>query len=514
MDKFIVGEMAYRNADRFADKTATVYGNESKTWREFDQASNRLANMLVDKGFEKGHRLSILSQNCDEYLEWYFGCAKAGIIAVPINYRLSANEMINLLAHSEPKGMIIGDDYIDAVERIKDSLPVELYFGQGGSSRDWMTPFGSTVQNYPDDPPDLSVDEEDVFCIMYTSGTTGLPKGAMSTHRNYVINCMSVVHAQGITGDDVNLVAPPLYHAGALFHSLSYVMLGCTQIVMKQFDTKEILKTIEGEKATSCLMIPTMLNFLLNDPDFSQFDTSSMTKIFYGGGPMPLALLESAMSLMKGAQFTQGYGLTETLEATFLLPEDHVLDGDDTQKERLKSAGRETPFYGVKIVDPDGNEVPCRTGGEVCVKGPCVIKGFWKDPEQTQKANPDGWFRTGDIGMLDERRYLYILDRKKDMIISGGENIYTKEVEDILHAHPAVLEAAVIGVPDPEWGESVKAVVVVKDGMRASEEEIIEFSKENLGRYKRPKSVEFIDELPKNPSGKILKRELKERFKT
>jgi long-chain acyl-CoA synthetase len=514
MEKFIVGEIARRNRERFPEKIATVFGDQRETWLEFDRSTNRLANMLVHKGLKKGDRLAILSQNCDEYFKWYFGCAKAGVIVVPINYRLSKDEMIMLLTHSDPRVMIVGEDYLDAVEDLKDDLPLELYLGQGDEMRGWMVPYGAAVRSYPDAPSPITVDEDDVFCIMYTSGTTGLPKGAMSTHRNYVTNCMSVIHAQGIEGKDVNLVAPPLYHAGALFHSLSYMMLGCTQIVMKQFDTKKTLKTIQDERATSCLMIPTMLNFLLNDPNFDSFDTSSLTKIFYGGGPMPVALLERAMAKLKAVQFTQGYGLTETLEVTFLLPKDHLLNGDEKQSERLRSAGTETPYFEVKVIGEDGNDMPPGMGGEVCAKGPSIIKGFWKDPEQTKIANPDGWFRTGDIGMLDKDRYLFILDRKKDMIISGGENIYTKEVEDVLHAHPAILEAAVIGVPDSQWGEKVKAVVALKKDKDVSEEEVIEFCKGRLARYKSPKSVEFVGELPKNPSGKILKRELREKYKS
>jgi O-succinylbenzoate-CoA ligase len=512
MEKFVVGEMAYANAAKYRDKAATLYRGTRKTWQEFNGETNRLANMLLGMGFKRGDRLAILSQNCDTYLEWYFGCGKAGIIVVPINYRLSENEMTNLLTHSDPKGMIVSEAYFDTLERIKDKLRLEHYFGVGAPEKDWFEGYQKTVQYYPEDPPGVPVEEDDVFCIMYTSGTTGLPKGAMSTHKNYVVNALSVMNAQGIKKNDVNLIVAPLYHAGALFHSLSYILLGSTQIILKQFDTKEILKTIQAEKVTSCLLIPTMLNFLLNDPDFAAFDTSSLNKIFYGGGPMPLALLEKAIALLKNVQFTQGYGLTETLETNFLLPEDHILGGSERQNKRLGSAGTEAPLYEVKIMDDDENEVPCNTGGEIWVRGPAVIKGFWKAPEQTKKAITEGWFKTGDIGMLDEDRYLYILDRKKDMIISGGENIYTKEVEDVLHAHPSILEAAVIGVPDPEWGENVKAIVVLNKGMTASEKELIEFCKDRLARYKRPRSVAFVEELPKNPSGKILKRDLREHY--
>ncbi len=513
MEKFIVGEMASANAAKFPDKIATIHEGRETTWKEFESKTNQLANMLLANGLRKGDRISILSRNTDEYLQWYFGCAKAGVIIVPLNYRLSKGEMINLLKHSEPKAMVVSDEYLDTVDEIKGQLDVELFFGPGESNRDWIVTYQDKLTGYGEQPPEVEVKEDDVFCIMYTSGTTGLPKGAMSTHKNYVVNALSVIIAQGISKDDINLIVAPLYHAGALFHSLSYIMFGCTQIVLKQFDTKEILAAIQDHKATSCLMIPTMLNFLLNDPDFEKYDTSSLNKIFYGGGPMPVALLEKAIKLLKRVEFTQGYGLTETLEATFLLPEDHVLGGDEKQKKRLRSAGTECPLYQVRIVDDDGNEVPYNTAGEVWTKGPSVIKGFWKDPDQTSSSIFEGWFKTGDIGILDEDRYLYILDRKKDMIISGGENIYTKEVEDVLHAHPAVLEAAVIGVPDPQWGEKVKAIVVLKEGMSATGDELIQFCKERLAGYKRPREVTFVSELPKNPSGKILKRELRERYK-
>jgi len=514
MEKLVIGEMAAVNANRTPHKIATVFGGRRKTWEEFDADTNRLANMLVDRGFKKGDRLAVLSQNCDTYLEWYFGCAKAGVIVVPINYRLAEREMVNLLSHSEPGGVIVGDDYTATVDRMRDRIPAGIFFGTKTSGKNWLINYNDAVQTYPDTPPGVAVEEEDVFCIMYTSGTTGLPKGAMSTHRNYMMNAISVMNAQGIGRDDINLIVAPLYHAGALFHSLAYILCGGTQIVLKQFDTKAILKTIQEERATSCLMIPTMLNFLLNDPEFGDFDTTSLNKIFYGGGPMPLALLEKAISLLKNVRFTQGYGLTETLEATFLLPDDHLPGGDERRKRRLGSAGTENPLYEVKIVDDDGNEVPIGTPGEIWTRGPAVIRGFWKDPEQTKNAITNGWFKTGDIGRFDEDRYLYILDRKKDMIISGGENIYTKEIEDVLHAHPAVLEAAVIGVPDPAWGESVKGIVVLREGKRATDTELIDFCKDNLARYKRPRSIEFVSELPKNPSGKILKRQLRERFKT
>jgi len=237
-----------------------------------------------------------------------------------------------------------------------------------------------------------------------------------------------------------------------------------------------------------------------------------LRRIFYGGGPMPLPILERAMKSLKNCGFTQGYGLTETLETNLLLAEDHVLGGTPIQQERLKSAGRESATYEVKVVNDEGNEVSRGKIGEVWVKGPGIIKGFWRNPEETARSITEGWFKTEDLGKMDEDRYLYIVDRKKDMIISGGENIYAKEIDDVLYSHPAILEAAAIGVPDKDWGEAVKAVVVLKPGMTVTEEEIIRFCKERLASYKKPKSVDFMNELPKTASGKILKRDLREKY--
>ncbi|RPJ11453.1 MAG: long-chain-fatty-acid--CoA ligase, partial [Deltaproteobacteria bacterium] len=501
-----------RNARRHPDQIGMAYGERRWTWKQVDDRSNQLANMFLASGLKKGDRVAILDQNSDTYMEIYFGLAKAGIIAVPINYRLSPEEMINLMSNAEPEALILGRDYFKLAESLGKQLPSVKRLIGIGSPLEGMEDYESLLSGQPVEEPRVDLSEDDVFSIMYTSGTTGLPKGAVSTHRNYIMNALVVIIADHSSREDKNLIVSPLYHAGALFYSTAYMYLGCPQVILKQFDPKAVLEGIEKEKISVCLLIPTMLNFVLNHPDFGKHDMSSLRRIFYGGGPMPLPILEKAIHSLRNCGFTQGYGLTETLETNLLLAEDHVLGGTPKQQDRLKSAGRESATYEVKVVDDWGKEVPQGEIGEVWVKGPAVIKGFWRNPEETAKTIEDGWFKTGDLGRMDEDRYLYIVDRKKDMIISGGENIYAKEIDDVLHRHPAVLEAAAIGVPDKDWGEAVKAVIVPRTGMTATEEEIIQFCKERLASYKKPKSVEFVEELPKTASGKILKRDLREKY--
>jgi len=512
MNDFVIGDIVRKHARRFPNKLALIYKDRRQTWQQLDRKTNKIANMLLDSGLKKGDRVAILDENSDKYIELYFALAKSGIIAVPINYRLSPGEIANLLKSSKPSILFVGKPYFETIKSLKPQLKsIERYIALEEPS-DWLEDYEETISSYPETDPNIHVDENDVFAIMYTSGTTGLPKGALSTHRNYVCNAIVVNIADHGTRDDVNLIICPLCHAGALFYSVTYMFLGCTQIVMRRFDTTEVLRYIQDEGATACLLVPTMLNSILNDPNFSKYNVSGWRRLFYGGGPMPLPLLKKALELLPNVEFTQGYGLTETLETNLLLPSDHVLEGTEAQMKRLNSAGRESPLAETRIVDDDGNDLPYGEVGEIWVKGPGVCLGFWENPEATANEIQDGWFKTGDLGYMDEERYLYVVDRKKDMIVSGGENIYAKEVDDVLYKHPAVLEAATIGVPDEEWGESVKAVVVLKKGMTATEQEIIDFCKKHLASYKKPRSVDFVDELPKTASGKILKRVLREKY--
>jgi acyl-CoA synthetase (AMP-forming)/AMP-acid ligase II len=497
-----------RNALRFPTKPAVIMGETVRSWSEVDRRVTLLARAFAAQGLQAGDRVAILLPNCPEYLEIYFGCARAGLIAVPLNYRLKAHELAQIVGHAEPALFIVGDEYLAQARELEKLRPEpgrRCVLGSGsltGAGNYEALLAAATTGSCS------GADDDAPLAIFYTSGTTGLPKGAMVSHLNLEMNGYNQAIADASRRDDVNLVAAPLYHIGAVFMSTTYMMLGCTQVILPRFEPGLWLDTLRARRATVSLVVPTMINTILNHPRQGALDLPSLRLIFYGGGPMPPALLERAMREL-GCAFTQGYGLTETLEATFLTADDHVLDGNERQRARLASAGREAVGAEVRVVDDAGCDLPVNEVGEVLVRSRSVIAGYWRMPDETARAIRDGWFHTGDLGYLDDDRYLYIVDRKKDMVISGGVNIYTKEIEAVLYRHPAVLEAAIIGLPDEEWGEVVTAVVARKPGTQVEADELVECCRAELAGYKKPRRVFFLDELPKNPSGKILKRELR-----
>lgn len=505
-------EIVRRNALRFPRRCALAAGDRELGWAELDARVDRLAAALAARGLVPGDRVAILLGNCPEYFELYFGCARAGLLAVPLNYRLTAREAGEILAHAGPRLLVFAAEHGATARELRRSVP--------GIERAWLLDDGAAAtaagaESYeealasaPAQRRTSPAGEDDTFAIFYTSGTTGLPKGAMVSHLNLEANAWNQLVADGSRRDDVNLVATPIYHMGAVFMAVTYMMLGCTQVILPQFTPVGWLETLARRRATVALLIPTMINAVLNEPRLEEFDRSSLRLVFYGGGPMPQAVLGRALARF-ACGFTQGYGLTETLEATFLTAEDHVLHGTEAQRRRLASAGREAVGAEVRIVDEAGRELPAGAVGEVLIRSRSVIRGYWRQPEETAQAIRDGWFCTGDLGFLDEERYLFIVDRKKDMVVTGGVNVYTKEVESALYEHPAVREAAVIGLPDEQWGEIVTAAVVLREGAQATAVQLIEHCGRGLAGFKKPKRVVFLDELPKNPSGKILKREIR-----
>lgn len=502
-------QIARRNALRFPDKPALIMGERSITWQELDRRVDRIASALLARGLKRGDMVAVLLANCPEFVELYFGIARAGMVATPVNYRLTANELTQILSHAQPSLFVVGAAFVERARELEATLP--------GLKKRWL--IGSGTLSGAEDYEQVlaqaagaavvsSAAENDTFAIFFTSGTTGLPKGAMVSHLNLEANGYNQFVADGSLREDVNLVGTPLYHMGAVFMAVTYMMLGCTQVILEYFDPAAWLAALQKRKASVALLVPTMINAVLNHPQLADYDLSSLRLIFYGGGPMPPAVLRRALERMR-CGFTQGYGLTETLEATFLVTADHVLDGTPQQEKRLASAGREAVGAEVRIVDADGKDLGPNEVGEILVRSRSVISGYWNMPEETAATIRNGWFHTGDLGYLDEERYLFLVDRLKDMVVSGGVNIYTKEVEAALYNHPAVLEAAVIGLPDEEWGEAVVATVVLRPGMQASAEQLIEHCRDSLASYKKPRRVFFLAELPKNPSGKILKRELR-----
>jgi long-chain acyl-CoA synthetase len=495
-----LGEIPRRNARRFPWRVGLAFGDTRLTWPEVDGRVNRFANALRARGVAAGDRVAILTHNSHRFLEVYWGLAKLGSIAVPLNFRLTPAEMATLLEHSGARILLAGGEYLE----MAGELPgLELLIGL-----DRPDSYERILAEAAAGEPPLGAGSDDPFAIMYTSGTTSLPKGAVVTHGNLESNVYNQAIADKADPADINLVATPLYHMGAVFMGTTYAALGCTQVILERFDAAEVLETIERERVTTCLLVPTMLNMVLNEPSIHERDLSSLRLIFYGGSTITKPVLRRAIETI-GCGFTQGYGLTETIEATFLTADDHRLDDDPLHERRLASAGREAVNAEVRVVDEEGRDLPPGEVGEVLIRSPSVIREYWRAPEATSGALRDGWFHTGDLGYRDDDAYLFIVDRKKDMIISGGVNVYPKEVEEVLFAHPSVLEAAVIGLPDDTWGEAVTAVVVVRPGCELTEDELLEHCRGALAGYKKPRSVKFVSELPRNPSGKILKRELR-----
>jgi len=494
------------NARRFPRKAALVSAQKTWSWEALDERVDRGGAALRAAGLARGDRVAVLASNCVEYWEIYFACARAGLIATPLNYRLTPGELAQIIAHAEPGLLICGAEYQPVVRALEARPPAWVIGKSGGETPSWDERLAAAG----DAPAFASGDEDDTFAIFFTSGTTGLPKGAMVSHRNLEANGYNQIIADRALGEDINLIATPIYHMGAVFMAISYMMLGCTQVIAERFTPAGWLRALAETRASVSLLVPTMINALLHASELATADLSSLRLIFYGGGPMPPAVLARALAALP-CGFTQGYGLTETLEATFLTADDHRRS-DARGRARLASAGREALGAEVRILGPDGAEKPAGEVGEVVVRSRSVIAGYWRQPEATRAAIRDGWFHTGDLGYVDDERYLFIVDRLTDMVVSGGVNIYTREIEEALYGHPAVREAAVFGLPDEQWGEKLCAAIVLRGDMSCDEAALRAHCASRLAGFKKPRAFFFMAELPKNPSGKILKRRLRDHF--
>ena len=501
-----------QSARVFPHKIAIRHGPKQMTYAEFNSRVNRLANALQRLGLRKGNNVAILQHNCPEFYETLFACFKMGCGTIPINFRLHPKEFAFIIDHSEAKGVVLSEAFNSSIREIQEHIPgVEHLIALSGDGSDFKD-YEELLSNAPDRFIDADVSSDDLAWLFYTSGTTGMPKGAMLTHRILLAMTMGFYAdmCPDFGPDDVILHAAPLSHGSGLY-GLPNIAKGALNVILesKSFDPELVFKTIEKHRVTNMFAAPTMVKMMIDHPAVDQYDHSSLRSVIYGGASMLVEDLKAAIQKL-GPCLVQLYGQGESpMTITYLPHRDHRLKGTDEQQKRLASAGIARTGVEVKIFDPNDAELPAGKIGNIVTRSDLVMKGYWKNQEATAATVRNGWLDTGDMGYMDENGYVFIMDRSKDMIISGGENIYPREIEEVLIKHPAVREVAVIGVPDPKWGEAIKAVVALIPGETASEDELINLCKDNIASYKKPKSVDFVAELPKNNYGKILKRELR-----
>ncbi len=482
------------------------------TYKQWNQRVNRLANWLKDSlGVRYQDRVAILAQDGIEHLDLFYACGKLGAIHTALNWRLHWRELVAILEDTQPKALIYSETFKGTVVEVEKATrdtdyAISHYLHIEGEGIPNSLHYETTVQAAPDTPVTYdALEKEDIACLLFTGGTTGLPKGAQISHRQVCWNVLNTV-VHDLNHDDVYLCVFPLFHAGGLFaYMSSQVVFGNTSILTKQFDPEQVLNLIEREKVTVFAAVPTMYQMLTQAPNFKTADMSSLRFCTSGGAPLPVPLVKY-YTAEKGIRFKQGFGMTEYGPGLFALaPEDAI--------RKAGSIGRPNFFIDVRVVDEDNNPLGPNQPGEMLLKGPSGCSGYWNNPEASAEVvDADGWFHTGDIVEYDEEWYFFVRDRKKDMFISGGENVYPVEIENVLYRHPAIHMCAVIGVADEKWGEVGKACVVFKPGQSATADELIAHMQEHLAKYKVPKSIEIMDELPLSSMGKILKRELRDKF--
>ncbi len=511
-NNMLLSDLVYLNAQKRPHKTAVSCDGESFTSQEFYGRINRLANALL-KLCERGDRVAVLQENSSQYFEAYFGIPAAGMVLNHINYRLSPREMAHVINHAQAKALILGDNFVDAMEPLRDSLETVENFICVGEPRPGMLNYEEMLEDSSDAEPGLDLKDTDLAWLMYTSGTTGFPKGVMCTHKSLIAGVHSTMLETPCSEEDVFLNVFPLCHM-ASYSAMVALHHGCKVIISPRFDPRNVLETIQNQRVTNISLAPTMINFVLEYPGIDDYDTSTLSCIRYGASPIPENVLRKGIKRF-GSIFHQGYGMTETCSAvTLLKPSEHIVDGTEKETRRLRSCGKPVLTAVLRVVKDDGTDVKPDEIGEIIIRGDMLTTGYWHNPEATAEALRDGWLHSGDLGTMDEDGYIYIVERKKDMIITGAENVYPNEVETAIYTHPAVMDAAVIGLPDDTWGEMVTAVVVLRDGESATEEDIIDFCRNHMAGYKKPKKVFFTDELPRNPSGKVLRKELREKYGT
>ena len=499
-----LADVIARNARLHGPRLGIVSNGRRYTHRQHAERIWALAQALAGFGLRRGDRVALLSHNRSEFLEAFGAAACGGCIAVPFNWRLAAKELERMAQDCRPAVLFHDEKNKEAALAVAQALP-----GLRLIAFDDDGPYASLLATHCDaGPPPVAPSAEDTACIIYTSGTTGLPKGVQWSHGALLRSATTIACQAGERPTDRLVVVMPLFHVGATIEWLALQTMGGAAIVLPAFAPAAFFEAVASEHATMAHLAPVMVATLVDDPGRSRHDLSSLRDIHYGSAPVPEANLRKAVAAF-GPVFTQLYGMTEHLISSMLMPYQQVLDGDATDLQRLRSAGQPYPGAELRIVGDDLQPLPDGAIGEVAVRSDAMMSGYWGQPQATAQAVRDGWLLTGDLGRLDGDGYLYIVDRKKDMVISGGENIYCREVEEALLLHPSIADAAVIGVPDARWGEAVKAFVILRDGAALDAQQVIEHCRSHIASYKRPQSVEFVADFPRLPHGKTDKKALR-----
>jgi acyl-CoA synthetase (AMP-forming)/AMP-acid ligase II len=506
-----LGHIFRRNAHLTPARPALIFEDRVITYAEQLDRSNRLASALWQVGTRPRDRVAILAMNCPEYVEVYGAAELAGFMIAAMNYRLAAPELAWILADADPRVLILEAQYAATIGGIRAKLdPGTLFVCIGEGCPDWAVPYERFVAEGAAEGAPSVARPEDPLTLMYTSGTTGRPKGVIRSNAADYNCAMGCAQDLNLAPGDRYLVMMPWFHIGARGQQMASAWRGATVVMHRRFDAAQVLADIERHRVTCTHMAPTLIHDCFEHPDIDRRDLSSLKTVYYAAAPMPLALLRRGLERL-GNVFCNGYGSTE-VTGLCLHKIDHVLEGPPELVERLKSIGQPQINADARIIDENWTSLPPRTVGEIALSGDGMMDGYWNNHAATAQALRDGWFRTGDMGYADEQGFIFLVDRKKDMIISGGENVYSREVEEALGSHQAVSEVAVIGVPDPRWGEIVRALVVAQPGHAAAEEDLIEHARALIARFKAPKSVVFVDSLIRLPSGKINKVALRELY--